>query len=361
MKNLFFLIGISIVSISFLSNCTDGDKGNRGILPKGRGEPGEIILLMDSVRWDSEIGDEVRITFKEDVPGLPRPQPMFDLRYIRPFDFKSILRNAKNIVVVISLDDKSREGKRLQNYFTKESLDSLRSNPEIKLINRKDLFATDQEVLFIIGKDDMILKENIINKRSVIRNHFNKTEENRLARAIYKAKDEKMISNTLANKYQFGLRIPYGYRIAESKEDFVWLRLMGQNIDRNIFVTFKEYTSEDTFHDDEIIKWRDEICKKHIFGDPEKPDTYLTTELRDPPIIKEINFDGQYSKKTRGRWRTNSIFMGGPFLSYVLVDQNLNRIYYIEGFVFSPGKEQRELMREMNVIIKTFKMSEKLS
>jgi len=30
-------------------------------------------------------------------------------------------------------------------------------------------------------------------------------------------------------------------------------------------------------------------------------------------------------------------------------------IYYIEGFVYSPGREQRELMREVETILKTFK------
>jgi hypothetical protein len=30
-------------------------------------------------------------------------------------------------------------------------------------------------------------------------------------------------------------------------------------------------------------------------------------------------------------------------------------LYYLEGFVYSPGVDQRELMREMNVILKTFR------
>jgi len=360
MKTTVLLIGMIICGFLLLSSCKDGNDG-KGALPKGRGEAGELILLMDSVRWGGQIGDEVRITFTEDVPGLPRSQPLFDLRYIRPFDFKSILRNAKNIVVIISLEDNSREGKRLQNYFTKESLDSLKLNPDLTLISKKELFATDQEVLFIVGRDDNTLRSKIVEKRSLIRNHFNRVEENRLARAIYKAKEEKMVSKKISDNYQLGLKVPFGYRIAESKDQFVWLRLVGQSVDRNIFITYKDYTSEELFNDEKIIEWRDEVCKKYIYGDPEKPETYLKTELRDPPIIQEVNFNGQYSKKVLGRWRTNSIFMGGPFLSYVIVDQDLNRIYYLEGFIYSPGEEQRELMREMNVIIKTLKLSNKLS
>jgi hypothetical protein len=46
--------------------------------------------------------------------------------------------------------------------------------------------------------------------------------------------------------------------------------------------------------------------------------------------------------------------MGGPFISYSLVDEELNRIYYIEGFLYSPGKAQRDLVRELETILSTF-------
>ena len=54
-------------------------------------------------------------------------------------------------------------------------------------------------------------------------------------------------------------------------------------------------------------------------------------------------------------WKTNNISMGGPFVSYVLVDESLNRMYYFEGFLYSPGVDQRELIRELDIILRTFK------
>ncbi len=50
--------------------------------------------------------------------------------------------------------------------------------------------------------------------------------------------------------------------------------------------------------------------------------------------------------------------MGGPFTGYALVDQQMGRFYYIEGMVYSPDKSQRELMREMRVILNTFRTLE---
>jgi hypothetical protein len=62
----------------------------------------------------------------------------------------------------------------------------------------------------------------------------------------------------------------------------------------------------------------------------------------------------------RGLWRTNNKSMGGPFISYALVDQDRGLLYYIEGFTFSPGKPQREIIRELEAILKTFQTSSEL-
>jgi hypothetical protein len=63
----------------------------------------------------------------------------------------------------------------------------------------------------------------------------------------------------------------------------------------------------------------------------------------------------------RGLWRTNNLTMGGPFLSYALVDEAEGMLYYIEGFTFSPSRNQREIMRELETILHTFRTSEELT
>jgi hypothetical protein len=63
----------------------------------------------------------------------------------------------------------------------------------------------------------------------------------------------------------------------------------------------------------------------------------------------------------RGLWRTNNLTMGGPFVSYAFVDEPLGMLYYVEGFTFSPSKDQREIIRELETIIHTFKTSSELA
>ena len=76
-----------------------------------------------------------------------------------------------------------------------------------------------------------------------------------------------------------------------------------------------------------------------------------------PPVFKEVNFNDKYAIETRGLWKTNNLTMGGPFVGYTVVDETLNRLYYIDGFVYSPGRPQREAVREIETILWTFKTS----
>jgi hypothetical protein len=52
--------------------------------------------------------------------------------------------------------------------------------------------------------------------------------------------------------------------------------------------------------------------------------------------------------------------MGGGFLSYTFVDEELGRLYYIEGFIYCPGKKKRAYIREIEAILKTFRLASEL-
>lgn len=56
-----------------------------------------------------------------------------------------------------------------------------------------------------------------------------------------------------------------------------------------------------------------------------------------------------------GLWITNTRTMGGPFKSYTTVNESSGDLYYVEGFLYAPGEDQRDMMKELNVILKTFK------
>jgi hypothetical protein len=86
----------------------------------------------------------------------------------------------------------------------------------------------------------------------------------------------------------------------------------------------------------------------------------MTTETLIPIETEQVNFGNKYAVETRGLWKLTNNTMGGPFLSYIFVDEELNRLYYIEGYVYSPGKDKRNSMKEIEAILTTFKTQSEL-
>jgi len=71
------------------------------------------------------------------------------------------------------------------------------------------------------------------------------------------------------------------------------------------------------------------------------------------PVEREINLKGLYAKELRGLWQMEGAFMGGPYLSYSLVDEKNNRVITIDSYVYSPKFDKREYLREMEALALT--------
>ncbi len=55
----------------------------------------------------------------------------------------------------------------------------------------------------------------------------------------------------------------------------------------------------------------------------------------------------------RGLWELHGDFMGGPFVSYTVVDERHNRVVTLDGFVYNPGHDKRDLLRQIESLLYT--------
>lgn len=345
-----------IFSVVYFSSCDLEKTANmKSNLPKANGKSGHIIVVMDSAQWEGNVGSQVRSTFHEQIPYLPREESMFNVSHIDPVDFQSILKKQKNIVFVTDLSNKSRGNRKLKTYFTKESLKMIEENPSLFMYAKQDEFAKGQEVLHLFGENEKVLIENFKINKAKLQKHFEVIEQKRFYQSLYAAKVEKGISKHINEKLGCELKVPFGYEIALEDDDFVWLRSFSPDVDKSIFISWVDYKSEDLFLLDSLLELRTKLSKPYILYKPEDKDSYMLTETANFEVFRnEINFKGKYAVELRGLWRVNKYYMGGPFISYSMVDETSNRLYYIEGFLYSPGKEQRDYMRELETILKTF-------
>lgn len=348
------IISAFVVFTFIFVSCSE--TANKDNIPRASGRAGEVILVMDSAHWRSPLGEEIVKTFRTELAGLPRPEPEFNVRYIMPEEFNGILKMAQNIIIVAVFDNYSSNSERVKNYFTPNSIKRINEEPNLFLLSKQNEWAKGQEVLFLFGKTEDALTQHIAENSDKLRAHFNNIEKRRLQYSLYKSKELKEVGNTLMNNHQFSLRIPFGWRIEfeDENKNFIWLRLPGIEVDRNIWVYYTDYTTDSVFK--EPVKFRNDVTKQFIFDDKEKNDTsYVVVETLVPAVAQQVNFNDKYAIEVKGLWKTNNLSMGGPFVSYMFVDESLNRIYYIDGFVYSPSKPQREFIRELETIMWTFR------
>jgi hypothetical protein len=337
-----------------LSACSGNS--NPDYFPKSSGKPGDVLIVMDSTQWKGTLGKEVRKVFASEVPGLPQSEPMFNLVFIHPVG-KTLLHQMRNIVYVFTLDRKSSGSLLLRKKFTENTLNKIRTDTAFHLSTRKDEFAKNQHVMYLFGNTEDELIPYLRRQKQNIVDYFNKIERERMAKDLPKSGDSP--SGFFARDLKNDLRVPITYKLADRTENFAWFRQIGPNSDKDIWVTWKPYVSEYQLLPDSLIAWRNETLKKYIFEDPEKPESFLVTEVTDAKVqARQLRFNNHFSIELRGLWKTNHQTMGGPFVSYSLVDQNKGMLFYLEGFVFNPGRDKREMIREVESILWSFKTSD---
>ncbi|MCB0496749.1 MAG: DUF4837 family protein [Cyclobacteriaceae bacterium] len=336
------------------------DSVNERLLVNASGRPGELFVVMDSVQWKGELGQVIRNELISHIPGLSTDEPYFTVRYIEPTKFNSVLNKAKNIVFVATLDSKTKGGETVRGYITSKYI---KEHPDKFIISQSDLYAKGQSVLYLFGATEDELTNRIAENEGIVRNFFEKVEMDRLTNSLYASKELTGINNMLLKKHGFYMRIPNGFRIEEDKPSFVWLRSPGitdGSVDKSIFVSYKPYTNESEFGKKEILAWRDEITKEYIFEDPENLATYMETDTVHVPVIyRAVKVNGNFAREVRGIWRTHEIGgVGGPYISYVVLDADSETLFYLDGFVVAPGKPKRDALRELETILNTFKTKE---
>lgn len=352
---------ISVLFIVVIAACTEPGSEN---LPPASGRSGDIFLIMDSVQWKGPLGKTLDSIFSAEMEGLPRKESIFHMRWIDPRKLNFVLKQRRNLIFAVTFDQKGTGARQIRSTFTPESLEEIKADPNLFSQNAQNVFAKNQEVLFLFAQTEAELIQHVQTHRTKLVEYFNVRERERLTHSLFKAAQPQGITPMLRKEFNCEMKIPFGYEVAQQESDFFWARQINAHDDKDIFIARKKYTSQTQFLKDSLIAFRDAVCKKYLFENPERPETHLLTETTVPykPVItREVSFNKKFAVEMKGLWKTNNLTMGGPFISYTFVDEPQGMLYYIEGFTFCPGKSQREIMRELETILYTFKTSQEIS
>lgn len=361
LKNKSILVLTLLISSMVLWSCEENSETSSSMKPKARGAIGEIVLAIDSVKWQGPVGAALRGVFQEDLEGLIRDESMFTIRRVDPRAMSRILRMATNIVYVTTFDDRKAGSQNVNSQFTKEAKEKALSDPSLYLLRKADEFALGQEVIYLFGNNEQELIQNLEINKSKIQNLFAVRERDRLAKLLLARKSSS--ASVAGESLGLDINIPASYQIAKQETDFLWLRQptpTGNRPDISLFFYETDYVSEDQVSPESIIELRTEITRKHIYGDPNNRNSYLIIETVDPtPVFKNFRINDNYAVEIRGGWKTNNLSMGGSFLAYAIIDSKAGKLYYMEGFLYYPNESHRESIREIETLLLATKVTSK--
>lgn len=298
------------------------------------GAPYEILVVMNQKPWQGESGAALKSLLNADVPGLPQPEPTLDVSHCIFDDFTSMLKPARNILMV--------------------DIDSQRYT-HASVVFSRDKWAQPQYIIQISAPDESSIVDLVKQRGQEIVDYFVKGEMDRHAAGLESQKNKNLM-DMLYKQFGYKLLVPATMSHYKQGKDFIWLSTGSQEIRKDLVIFTVPYTSQKQFSADALNQTRDAFTKKYIPGPVDN--SYMGTEYKfDHPIYSINTFNGSYCAELRGLWKVyGNTLMGGPFVSHSIVDTVNQRIVTVEGFVFAPGKNKRQPIRELEAVIGTLKL-----
>ena len=318
----FFLL---LTAVFFLSCNNKRDTSTE----KTTGEINTISVLIDDQLWKGEIGDSVRNKFASSVIGLPQEEPQFTINQYPIKFLEGFVVNSRNSIVI-----------------KKEAVGRF----EIK----KNEFATPQNVFYISGRNTIEIIDTIEKYTSEIISIMRQTEIVETQRI-----NDTALINTerIKKKFKIALNIPKGYNSVLTRKKFIWFKkeITGGSTSVLIYQipikNIENHPNSSVINN--IIKMRDSIGSLYIHGTERR--SKMITEQAYSPYFFNTKLDGKITYETKGTWEMKNDFMSGPFINYCITDYKNRRMLVLEGFCYAPSKKKRDLMFELEAIIKSVK------
>lgn len=283
-----------------------------------------IAVIIDDQLWNSEVGDSIRNKLASPVLGLPQEEPLFTINQYPVKLFEGFSTDSRNIIIV-------------------------KKENETKFEIKENEFASPQNAIHISGKTVAeileILEENaprIIQKM----------------RAVEIAQNQKIFRDSLLDtkkiqkKFNIDLLVPSKYEYVMRRKNFIWLKSEITSGNTSLIIYQIPYSA---IHNgsavNDIVRTRDSIGRKFIHGSVYG--TKMITEEAYSPYFSKTMLAGRKAFETKGTWQMKNDFMSGPFINYAIFDKANKRILVLEGFCYAPSKEKRDLMFELESMIKS--------
>jgi hypothetical protein len=353
-KQMRFLFVASLLSL-LLYSCSEEAQRRMKAVPTAFGQLNEIVVVMDQDMWESPLGDTLRYYYSSAYPLLPQPEPVFDLRHYTPLDIKKdpLRKELRTYMFVANLaDEDSPTTQMVLKDIGSEKARSAREDKNVNNAAGRDKWAKGQLMLYQFAYSHDALAEALKENYPAVKRKVNKFDERKLESYIYLDGVANQLIKEVKDSMGVSLRIPNDYFIAINDGDIIWVRKETEKISQNLMLKKMKYEDQSQLSKENLIALRDSIGKEYISSTLE--DTYMQVNDEDLPVIfNTTSINGNYAVEVRGIWEIVGDYMGGSFISYLMLNPNTNELLFIDGFLHAPGEDKRDYMEQLDHIINT--------
>ena len=304
------------------------------------GDRNQITVLADPTVWQSVSAPLSRIF--ERVIETPQPEKIY---YLEQADYAKLAEVSRrpNILVVAPLKSAEPVSVFLSNALSAQVADGVYRG-DYYVFEKTDLWARDQQVLFLTAPDLNSLFQQINAHPSELYNLFNNHRNEVIQREMYARLEQKHLEKELNDKYGWRLRIQHDYKVIIDDHDRRLVQLKRNYPDRWLTIHWND--GDDSYRSlENTAAIRDTLGK--WFLDP-------VFSYPDYHIFHEMEFAGRPGGLLTGLWATESDIGGGPFFTYIVYDSLLQRTFFIDGAVFAPHDVKEPFLRQLQIMARTF-------
>ncbi len=355
MKNKVALIAISFTLLTGLSCEKSSQSSSLVAKPHAKGEIGKVVMLINDETY-VHCKDAIKEVYQKPIEGMAAYEPYFRINHCNEGGFTNYFKYNYNLCIVYD-QEKSNKLTSLVGSKLTDLLDEKLTNGQSFFVV-KDLFATPQEVAFIMGQNKDSLVVNMLKNKDKILDLALQTERKTTVELVLRDKvEDDAFYNQMLKNYGYAFRTPGNFKRSVKSADFNGVnRIIGEKRS-GLYLYEEPYTGEEQFTKDYIITKRNNMLRNHLHG-PDRKDsipTYVTTDTVNVEIYsKEITLNGFRAIETRGWWEMANEFFAGPFVSYTIYCPTINKVVTIEGNVFAPSKKKQDLIRTLELASTSF-------
>lgn len=321
-KKAFFL-SFLIICCFILNSCNQKEE----LIKQSSCAINSLAIAVNDQLWSGEIGDSLRKKFAAPVDGLPQEEPLFTIQQfpIRLFDAN---KDSNTNLILIKKEEKSSYRLVQNKYMKPQNLVVISGKSISEILNYIEI---NGDTLVTLFRETEIKRNQDLIKKSVLN-------------------DDK-----IRKRFKVSLDVPSTFQYVVEKPNFIWLKkeILSGNTSILVYkVPFKTLLKDDNIVNN-IISMRDIFGSRYIKG--KDNNTSMITEESYAPYFNTTTIDQKRAYETKGTWELKGDYMSGSFINFAIMNRKKREFIVIEGFCYAPSTSKRDLMMELEAIIKSAK------